>query len=331
MRVLLVRLSSFGDVVFTLPAAKALVGPGDELAWAIEAPLAPLVAGAPYVHAVFAATTRSWRRRPFAAETRRELRAFLASVRAFAPDVVVDAQGLFKSAWATFVAPARRKVGFGFASATERVSCLALDERVDTPARHLADRALALAAHVTGGRRASRRPDVTHLATAPLSPELSEWTAARDGRPFALLQPFSSAPAKEWRAEDVLRFARLTGGEGVACAVRWGPAERGRAEALAAASGGALTLAPATGPGDIAALACRAVLFVGADSGPTHLAAAAGVPTIALFGPTDAGRFGPIGERALAWPLPGYNSPRTDSPERAARDLFSAARSLIFS
>jgi lipopolysaccharide heptosyltransferase I len=329
MRVLLVRLSSFGDVVFTLPAAKALARPGDELAWAIEAPLAPLVARAPYVHAVFPATTRAWRRAPFGDATRRELRAFLASVRDFAPDVVVDAQGLFKSAWATLLAPAKRKVGFGFRSAAERISCLALDERVDTSARHLADRALALASHVTGETRPSRRPDVAHLAAAPLGLELSEWMAARDGRPFALLQPFSSAPAKEWRADDVLEFARLARADGLDAVVRWGPAERGRAEALIAVSGGALTLAPATAPGDIAALACRAAIFVGADTGPTHLAAAAGVPTLALFGPTDAGRFGPIGDRALAWPLPGYNSGRRVPSERAAKDLFSAARSLI--
>ena len=98
MKILLVRLSSFGDVVFTLPLAKALRGEGDRLAWAVEGPLAGLLEGAPYVDETFAATTRAWRRKPFAAETRGELRAFLSSLRAFSPDVVVDAQGLLKSA-----------------------------------------------------------------------------------------------------------------------------------------------------------------------------------------------------------------------------------------
>src|SRR5438552_17084645 len=114
MRVLIVRLSSFGDVVFTLPAAKALkrAWPRAEVAWAVEAPFAPLLEGAPYVDHVLTATTRSWRRAPFAAETRAELSRFLDAARAFAPDVVVDAQGLAKSASATQLVPARRTVGF---------------------------------------------------------------------------------------------------------------------------------------------------------------------------------------------------------------------------
>jgi lipopolysaccharide export system permease protein len=59
-------------------------------------------------------------------------------------------------------------------------------------------------------------------------------------------------------------------------------------------------LAPATTPASSARLASRAALFVGADTGPTHLAAAAGTPTLVLFGPTPVERFGPIGPRAAA-------------------------------
>ncbi|HKC26250.1 MAG TPA: glycosyltransferase family 9 protein [Thermoanaerobaculia bacterium] len=330
MRVLLIRLSSFGDVVFTLPAARALkrAGSGVEVAWAIEAPLAPLVAGAPYVDRVLTATTRSWRRSPLSSATRAELRAFLAEARAFAPDVVLDAQGLLKSAWATLLVPARRKIGFGLASAKERLSCLALDERVETRARHVADRGLALVAHLTGRPRAERTPDVAHLLAAAPEPEVALWLADRGTRPFALLQPFSSSPPKEWRAEHVLDFARRAAGDGLDAVVRFGPGERRRAETLVSASEGALTLAPSTGPASTALLASRAAVFVGADTGPTHLAAAAATPTVALFGPTDPARFGPIGPRALVWPLPGYNS-HADQAGREARDVFVAARSLL--
>jgi len=332
LRILLIRLSSFGDVVFTLPAAKALklAAAGNELAWAVEAPLAPLLSGAPYVDHVLTATTRAWRRAPFAAATREELSRFLAGVRAFAPDVVVDAQGLLKSAWATWLAPARRKVGFGFAAAKEPLAALAVDERVDVRARHAADRALALAAHVAGAGVLPRRPDVAHLVAGGLTPPLEEWLAATAGRPFALLQPFSSVAAKEWRAEHVLDFASRLPGLGLAGVLRWGPGERERAEALAASSGGTLALAPATGPAETAALAARAALFAGADTGPTHLAAAAGTPTLALFGPSDASRFAPIGPKALVWPLPGYNRSALEAA-REARDVFTAASSLLCS
>lgn len=332
MRVLLVRLSSFGDVVFTLPAARALkeAWPGTRLAWAVEEPFAPLLRGAAYVDEVLIASTRRWRRAPLAQTTREELRVFLAAARAFAPDIVVDAQGLFKSAWATLLVPARRKIGFGLRSATETISCLACDEHVDTPSRHVADRALALARYVTGAPLRDRRPDVAHLVAAPPGPDLEAWLSERGGAPFALLQPFSSVREKEWRDADVLDFARRSAGAGLLPVVRWGPAEKERAEALVSASAGVAILAPPTDPAGTAALAARAALFVGADTGPTHLAAAAGVPTVALFGPTDPGRFGPIGPNALVWPLPGYNEGVPElAPGPAARDVFTAARSLL--
>ncbi|MBK8596367.1 MAG: hypothetical protein IPN83_12460 [Holophagales bacterium] len=93
MKILLVRLSSFGDVVFTLPLAKALRGGGDRLAWAVEAPRRSSSPGR------LTSTRSSSRRplrgkRPFSAGTRTELRTFLSALGAFSPDVVVDAQGL---------------------------------------------------------------------------------------------------------------------------------------------------------------------------------------------------------------------------------------------
>lgn len=313
MKILLIRLSSFGDVVFTLPLAKALksMGPGAAVAWAIEDPLAPLVAGAPYVDAVLLAQTRRWRRAPLSRDTRADAARFLAEARAFAPDVVVDAQGLWKSAWATFLVPAARKVGFGPLTATERVNCLATDERVEARGRaHAVDRALALAEHLSGRAGFERVPDVSHLV-AREDPEVDAWLAARASRPFALLQPFSSHPGKEWPDASLLAVARRLLASSLPCVVRWGPGERERAAALASASGGAVELAPPAGPAASARLAARAALFVGADTGPTHLAAAAGSPTLALFGPTDPARFGPVGPRAAVLRDPGatYNPP----------------------
>jgi lipopolysaccharide heptosyltransferase I len=297
MKILLVRLSSFGDVVFTLPLAKALRGEGDRLAWAVEGPLAELVEGAPYVDEVLVATTRAWRRRPLSAHTRGELRTFLDALGAFEPDVVVDAQGLLKSAWITFAARARRKVGFGFRTATERANALVTGERVDVPAgTHVVDRGLALAERVLGRGGFPRTPDVSHLVARP-APDVDEWAAARPARPFALLQPFSSRPAKEWDTGTTAAFCRSLAATGLDPVLRWGPGERERAAEIAALSDGAASLAPPSPPAASARLASLATLFVGADSGPTHLAAAAGTPTVALYGPTDPARYGPVGPR----------------------------------
>ncbi|MBK8594004.1 MAG: lipopolysaccharide heptosyltransferase I [Holophagales bacterium] len=334
MKILLVRLSSFGDIVFTLPLAKALRGGGGRLAWAVEGPLAELVAGAAYVDEVLVATTRSWRKRPFSAGTRTELRTFLSALGAFSPDVVVDAQGLLKSAWITLAARAPRKIGFGFRTATERVNALVTGERVDVPeGTHVVDRGLALAEHLLGRGGFPRTPDVSHLVARP-APEVDEWSAARSARsarPFALLQPFSSRETKEWDAAETALFCRALAAKGLDPVLRWGPGERERAERIVANSGGTASLAPPSPPAASARLASRAALFVGADTGPTHLAAAAGTPTVALYGPTDPERFGPVGPRVriLRDGSGAYNAGLAGLPGLTADAVLSASLALL--
>jgi lipopolysaccharide heptosyltransferase I len=325
-RLLLVRLSAFGDVVFCLPAAKALKSafPDAELAWAVEENLVPLLRGAPYVDRLLPTRTRRWRRAPVA--LRGEIRSFLREARAFAPDVIIDAQGLFKSAWVTALVPAPRKVGFGRRTATERVNLLATRERVDPVGRaHVADRMLALAERVAGRGGFDPLPDVSHLVAAP-DAAVDAFVAAAGG-PFALLQPFASKAAKEWGAERFAALARALAARGLRPAVLWGPGEEARARAIAAASDA--LLAPPTGPAAAARLASRAALFVGGDTGPTQLAAAAGAPTVALFGPTDPERYAPRGPRVSVAATTGrYNGILSRSSRPDVDEVLERARRL---
>jgi heptosyltransferase I len=320
MRILFVRLSSFGDVVFALPAAKALHAslPDTRLAWVVEGPLAPLLEGAPFVDEILVADTRAWRRSILEKRTRENISDFLRKGRKFAPELIVDAQGLFKSALITGAFSAGRKVGFGFRTSTEWVNCLFTNEHVEAAGRpHVVDRMLALAEHVTERSGFERTPDVRHLVERE-DPVVDAWLDQMGGRRFAVLQPFSSKVNKEWGAGDVVAFSERLGKEGIQPVLRWGPGEEGRADALIALSKKSssssfssssshlppyssaslsLLLAPATTPASTARFAARAALFVGVDTGPTHLAAAAGTPTLVLFGPTAAERFGPVGAR----------------------------------
>jgi lipopolysaccharide heptosyltransferase I len=339
MRILFVRLSSFGDVVFALPAAKALRTslPGARLAWAIEGPLAGLLEGAAYVDEILAANTRVWRQSILGGKTREEIRDFLRKGKEFAPELIVDAQGLFKSALITAAFSAGRKVGFGFRTATERINCLFTDERVEAADRpHVVDRMLALAEHVTGKSGFERTPDVRHLVEKE-DPVVDVWLEQNRASPFAVLQPFSSKVNKEWGAGDVVAFAEWLGAQGIQPVLRWGPGEESRAEALITLSKKfssslslslPLVLAPPTTPASSARLAARAALFVGADTGPTHLAAAAGTPTLALFGPTPVERFGPVGPRGavLRESPEDYNRSPTKWPADAVHE---AVRRLL--
>src|SRR5262249_31111811 len=152
-----------------------------------------------------------------------------------------------------------------------------------------------------------RVPDVRHLVEKP-DPAVDGWLELFGSRPFAVLQPFSSKVNKEWPDGEVVAAAEWLGREGIQPIVRWGPGEESRAAALIARAASlpsppsknsslSLLLAPPTTPASTARLAARAALFVGADTGPTHLAAAAGTPTVALFGPTPPERFSPVGPR----------------------------------
>jgi heptosyltransferase-1 len=337
MRVLFVRLSSFGDVVFALPAAKALKAalPAAHLAWAVEGPLAPLLEGAAYVDEILVANTRVWRTAILEKKTREEISDFLRRGRGLGADLVVDAQGLFKSAFITAAIPARRKVGFGFRTSTEWINCLFTNERVDVDraARpHVVDQMLALAEHVTGKTGFERVPDVRHLVERE-DPIVDEWLQRIGSRPFAVLQPFSSKVNKEWDADDAVAFAERLSRDGIQPVLRWGPGEESRAAELIAlskksSSSPSILLAPPTTPASSARLAARAALFVGADTGPTHLAAAAGVPTLALFGPTAVERFSPVGPRAAVlreFPA-DYNRSGSRWPANAVHE---AARRLL--
>jgi heptosyltransferase-1 len=111
---------------------------------------------------------------------------------------------------------------------------------------------------------------------------------------FALVNPGAAWPNKRWPADRFGAIARtLRETHGLTPLVLWGPNERGLAESVIAASSGAAVIAPETQLPDLVALSRAASFMVSGDTGPLHIACATGVPTVSLFGPTDAKRNGP--------------------------------------
>ena len=284
-----------GDVIHALPLATNARAAGAEVGWAVERKFAGLLEGNPHVAKVFISDTPAWRRRPLASETRSDAARLRREIREWAPQFAIDAQGLWKSA---FVAKAGGAPVIGFARAARREPASAvlctIPVHPAAEARHVVDRNLSLleAASVAV---TTRVPDAAYLADLP-APEAENFLASLP-RPFVLLHPGAGRPEKRWDEE---RFARLARGllreRGLASIVSWGPGDERRAERMRAL----LPERPPMPPLGFAALArvIRAsALFIAGDTGPLHLADALGVPTLALFGPTDSARNGPYRDR----------------------------------
>jgi heptosyltransferase-1 len=292
MKLLIVRLSAMGDIVHALPLAENAARAGVRTGWVVESPYRELLESNPSVAAVFDADTRGWRHRPLAAP--REIATLRAALRSFAPDLTIDAQGLWKSALTAWLAGAP-VTGFARAERREPASAILARRTVHPTSRdkHVVDRNLALlgAAGIPITRRA---PDARYL----LSNRAAEADAflARLSQPFAIYHPGAGAPQKTWGEERFAELARLLyARRGLLPVVSWGPGDEDRAALLSRLVPESVAL-PRLGFRALAQVLSAARLFVAGDTGPMHLADALGTPVVAIFGPTDPARNGPYGQ-----------------------------------
>lgn len=282
-RLLVVRLGSFGDLIHTLPAVAAIRRGHHadlEIDWLVDAAHAGFLALVPAVTSVIplgGRTTGAW------LEARRALKA-----RRY--DVAADFQGLIKSAALARLSGARRVVGFDRSSLREPAAAVFYSERVTVGERgHVIEKNLRLAVSL-----GARTGGALEFPIAPVESANARAAQAAAGGPYALLNPGAAWPNKRWPPDRLAAIARLVRERhGLASIVLWGPGEADAAQVVVAESGGAARLAPETTWTDVLALARGAKLIVSGDTGPLHLAAAVGVPAVALFGPTNPARNGP--------------------------------------
>jgi len=280
-RILVVRLGSLGDLVHTLPAVSALRRkfPDARIDWVVDRPHAPFLALVPVVTrpiVLAGRTAAAW------FEMRRTLRGERY-------DVALDFQGLIKSAIFARMSGAGRVIGFDRRALREPAARWFYRERVDVAeGQHVIQKNLRLAAALGAS---TDRPEF------PLGPIDSPAVAALRDRGvdrFALVNPGAAWPNKRWPPASFGRLARaILDRHRLRSVVLWGPGEAGLADEVVRASDGAAVTAPPTTISDLVALARAASLVISGDTGPLHIAAAVGVPAVALFGPTNPRRNGP--------------------------------------
>lgn len=312
MRILIVKLSSIGDVVHTLPAAARLrrALPEASISWIVERRASEILKGSPVIDELIEIDTREWRKNVISKATLEDIRSKLEQVRTGASnngaganriDVAIDFQGLIKSGVVTMATGAVRRIGFETRELREKASRFFLNEQVETAqVKHVIEKNLALAGSLINNREFLKSKYDFPIYVSPEDNEYADRVIARIGSPFAIINPGGGWPTKLWPVERYGEVADwLSNNRAINSIVTYGPGEEGMAEAAGASSrSNAAHPTPSTLK-QFVALARRASLFVGGDTGPLHLAAASGTPIVGLYGPTSPERNGPFDSKDI--------------------------------
>lgn len=295
MRLLVVKTSSMGDVVHALPVIADLhrAQPDAQVDWLVEAPFAAIPQLCPGVARVLPMSWRKWRRALFSGATWRAMGALRDELRGARYDLVLDLQGLLKSAlWARQAAAP--VAGYDRASAREGAASFFYARTANVPRTlHAVDR--------------NRRLAAAHLGYA-LPPGVPDFGLARPGvmpaawKPrgaYAVLIPNASRPEKLWPERHWIAVGRKLSEAGLRPVVLWGrDAEQTLAERIAEGCDG--DVPPFLKVGEMAAVLAGAAQVVGLDTGFSHLAAAYGRPTIGIYCDHEPGLAGITGPGPVA-------------------------------
>jgi heptosyltransferase-1 len=295
--ILFIKTSSLGDVVHHMPAitdARRHL-PDARLAWVVEEDYAPLARLHPAIDDVIPVATRRWRKRPFASATWREIGRFRRTLRAHAYEAAIDSQGLLRTALIAGVVRGVRH-GYDRTSIREPLACPFYNVRHQVEWK----------AHAIPRNRKLCGLALGYEAALPLDYGLDRAAIAGPAaaKPYAVLIHGTAQPGKLWPQAHWVAVARAVHDRGFDIVLPWGAKEeRCRSDGIGLVAG--------LGPGDyrvpnrrpldaVAAMIAGASFAIGVDTGLVHIAAALGVPLVAIFVDSEPGLTGPMGRGPIA-------------------------------
>ena len=292
MRVLIVKTSSMGDVLHTLPALTDAMNaiPDIRFDWAVEEGFAQIPTWHAAIDQVIPVAIRRWRKAWFSAPIKAERKAFREKIQAKKYDAIVDAQGLLKSAALVTRLARGVKHGMDWSSAREPLASLFYQRRHHiAKQQHAVERTRELFAKSLGYAKPDAQGD---YAIAQHFRNFSEHTAA----PYVIFLHATTRDDKHWPESHWRELAEQMNGSGWQVKLPWGAEhERQRAERIAAGLDHVVVL-PKLTLAQVAAELADAQAVVSVDTGLSHLAAALDRPNMTLFGPTDPGLIGGYGQ-----------------------------------
>jgi heptosyltransferase-1 len=284
LNILLVRVSSLGDVVHNMPMVADILRhyPAANIDWVVEEAYTSLVRLNPGVRNVIPFALRRWRKRLLAAKTRAEMQAFSHALRTESYDLVFDTQGLLKTGLVmqlARLAPGGKRVGL--ANATEGSGYEAMSRIFHTNSvpvgrhTHAVLRGRLVAADALG-YTLDEAADFG-LQTPDLQPS---WLPAQA---YTVFFHGTARAAKRWAPAHWVHLGRLIAAHGMPVLLPWGSQEEKQAAQQLAAQLPNAQVLPQLPMMEAVTLAQRAALVVGVDTGLTHIAAAFNRPTIELY------------------------------------------------
>jgi heptosyltransferase-1 len=324
-KLLIVKLSSLGDVVHAMPALQDLrqAFPLAQIDWVVESAFVPLVARCQGVERVVACDIRRWRKSPLSLSTRHEWQAFKTNLQAQQYDAVLDLQGLSKSAlvsWLARTTPDGRR--FAMRNQTDGSS-------YEAPTRWVADVTIPLERHVHAVQRARLvcAAALDYTATGParfgLVAAASAVTAAQCGgqhdnafaprKPCVALVHGSSRADKQWSLAAWIELGKRLNHSGFSVALAHGNAtEKANSETIAAQLNDAWVW-PGMGLDALTDTMAQCAGVVGVDSGLSHIAVALGLPHVQIYNFDTAWRTGPPTDQGkTARQVAVYAAPQPD-------------------
>ena len=294
MKILIVKLSSIGDVVHTLPALAAIryALPDAQINWAVEREAAEILRGNSLLDNLIELDTRSLRGKTISEILPDASRQF-RQLRRFSFDVAIDFQGLLKSATIAKLTKSKRRYGFAKQNLREPASRFLLTNTVEVEKKsHIIIKNLKLAEqalNISIPENGFEFPIFTDESHKTEAAKIIEQTSKN----FAILNPAGGWVTKLWHTEKFGALAdRLWEENNLTSIITTAPNEIELAEkVLRNSKSGKVLLAQPSLKG-FYELAKRAKIYIGGDTAPTHIAVAATTPIVGIFGPTEWWRNG---------------------------------------
>lgn len=312
-RVLIVKTSSMGDVLHTLPALTDAINayPDIRFDWAVEEGFAQIPSWHQAVDTVIPVAIRRWRKNWFSAPIRAERAQFRQAIQAHHYDAVIDAQGLLKSAFLVTRYAKGTKHGYSRQSAREPLARFFYDIRHDVSKKmHAVERIRQLFALSLNYPIPQSQGDygiAQHFLSLP----------SFDERPYLVFLHATTRDEKHWPESHWRELIALLADSGLRIKLPWGAEHEHQRAIRLAKDFDYVDVLPKMSLADVAQVIAGAKSVVSVDTGLSHLTAALDKPNITLFGPTDPGLIGGYGKDQTSVKAEGG-----DIGEISAQDIF---------